>query len=48
MELSAVASAEEKAPAKPEKKPEDMTREELLEYCKEQLDRGTVGLVKVG
>eukprot|EP00438_Fugacium_kawagutii_P002481 Skav209074 [mRNA] locus=scaffold207:41430:48384:- [translate_table: standard] len=35
MELAAVASAEEKAPAKPEKKPEDMTREELLEYCKE-------------
>ena len=24
----------EEAPAKPEKKPEDMTREELLDYCK--------------
>lgn len=35
MELSAVASAEEKKEEKPSKKPEDMTREELLAYCKD-------------
>ena len=32
-DLGSIATAEE--PAKPEKKPEDMTREELLAYCKE-------------
>jgi len=45
-ELSLVASAvdkKEEAPAKPEKKPEDMTREELLDYCKELESRPAAG-----